>query len=114
MLGKAKSNHRSRQSKLSASQRALDVVFEPVDFDPDFNRAESSGTNLQSLFADVVGCEKIVNKLQEYQNIARVMKLRGKEPREARELIPTNFVFKGPPGGYLSICSLSARVLISI
>lgn len=45
-----------------------------------------------------MGCEKVVEKLQEYQNIARVMKQRGKEPREARELIPTNFIFKGPPG----------------
>ena len=82
--------------------RALNVVFEPVDFDPDFNRADDSGTNLKKLFEDVVGCEKIVAKLEEYQNIARVMKQRGKEPREARALIPTNFVFKGPPG--ISLC----------
>ncbi|KZT74563.1 P-loop containing nucleoside triphosphate hydrolase protein [Daedalea quercina L-15889] len=98
MLNKAKNNHRSRQRKIPAAQRVLDVVFEPVDFDPDFNRAESSGTNLKQLFEDVVGCENIISKLEEYQNIARVMKQRGKEPREARELIPTNFVFKGPPG----------------
>ncbi|EKM56223.1 uncharacterized protein PHACADRAFT_209697 [Phanerochaete carnosa HHB-10118-sp] len=98
MLGKAKNNYQSRQSKLSASQRSSDVVFEPIDFDPNFNRAESSDTNLKKLFEDVVGCEKIVEKLQEYQNISRVTKLRGQDPREARHLIPTNFVFKGPPG----------------
>ncbi|EKM60623.1 uncharacterized protein PHACADRAFT_133236 [Phanerochaete carnosa HHB-10118-sp] len=99
MLGKAKNNYQSRQSKLPASERSFDVVFEPFDFDPDFDRAESSDTNLRKLFEDMVGCEKVVEKLQEYQNIARVTKQRGREARKARHLIPTNFVFKGPPVG---------------
>lgn len=98
MLGRAKNNYQSRISKLPAAQRPLDVLFEPVDFDPDFNRAESSDENLTKLFEDVVGSEKIVEKLREYQTIARVTKQRGQDPREARHLIPTNFVFKGPPG----------------
>lgn len=98
MLSKAKNNHRARQSKLPHSQRAPDIVFEPIDFDPNYDRADNSGANLHKLFEDVVGCEKIVAKLEEYQTIARAMKQQGKEPREARELIPTNFVFKGPPG----------------
>lgn len=105
MLGKAKNNHQSHQSKLPASQQSVDVVFKPADFDPNFNRAESSDTNLKKLFEDMVGCEKIVEKLQEYQNIARVAKQRGWEAREARHLIPTNFVFKGPPGEYLHVLS---------
>lgn len=113
MLGKAKNNHRSRQSKLPQAMRRLDIVFEPVDFDPDFNRADDSGTNLKKLFEDVVGCEKIMAKLEEYQNIARVMKKRGKEPREARALIPTNFVFKGPPGG-LYVRSRTASFLSDV
>ncbi|GJF00004.1 P-loop containing nucleoside triphosphate hydrolase protein [Phanerochaete sordida] len=98
MLGKAKNNYQSRQSKLPTSQRSFDVLFEPIDFDPNFSRADNSDVNLEKLFEDVVGCEKIVEKLREYQNIARVTKQRGQDPREARHLIPTNFVFKGPPG----------------
>ncbi|EKM60602.1 uncharacterized protein PHACADRAFT_203774 [Phanerochaete carnosa HHB-10118-sp] len=98
ILGKAKNNYQSRQSKLPASHRPLEVIFEPLDFDPNFNRAERADKNLKKLFEDMVGCEKIVEKLQEYQNIARVTKQRGWEAREARHLIPTNFVFKGPPG----------------
>lgn len=98
LLGKAKGNYQARQSRLPVAERSYDVVFQPIDFDSDFNRTESSGTNLAKLFEDVVGCEKVIEKLQEYQNIARVMRSRGKEPQEARELIPTNFVFKGPPG----------------
>jgi hypothetical protein len=98
LIGKAKGRYQSRQATVPPVQRSYDVVFQPIDFDPDFDRAEHSDTNLKKLFEDVVGCEKVVEKLQEYQNIARVMKQRGKEPREARELIPTNFIFKGPPG----------------
>ncbi|KAI0310251.1 P-loop containing nucleoside triphosphate hydrolase protein [Amylostereum chailletii] len=98
LLGKAKTHHRSRQASVLPAQRSHDIVFEPVDFDPDFDRAAHSDANLKQLFADVVGCEKVVEKLEGYQNIARVMRVRGKEPREARHLIPTNFVFKGPPG----------------
>lgn len=98
LLGKAKGKYQTRQAALPHSERKFDVVFQPQDFDPDFDRAASSATNLQKLFADVVGCEKIVEKLGEYQNIARIMMAQGKEPRDAREMIPTNFVFKGPPG----------------
>ena len=107
LLGKAKGNYQARQSKLPVAERSYDVVFEPIDFDLEFNRAENSGVNLAKLFEDVVGCEKIVKKLEEYQNIARVIKSQGKDPREARELIPTNFVFKGPPGKHRSCGLLS-------
>lgn len=112
MLGKAKGNYQARQARLPVAQRPYDVVFEPVDFDPDFSRADNSETNLKKLFEDVVGCEKVVAKLQEYQNIARVMKARGKEARDARELIPTNFIFKGPPGKQLFFFGCAGSLLI--
>lgn len=98
MLNKAKNNHRSRQSKLPQELRTFDVVFEPVDFDPDFDRADNSGPNLLKLFEDVVGRKTIVDKLESYQSIALRMKQRGMSPQETRQLIPTNLVFKGPPG----------------
>jgi len=43
----------------------------------------------------VIGSEEIVEKLGQYQHIARVMKTQGMDPRTQ---IPMNFVFKGPPG----------------
>ena len=51
--------------------------------------------NLNELFKDVVGCNNIVKQLEGYQRIAYASKRRGSDPRD---LIPTNFVFKGPPG----------------
>jgi hypothetical protein len=98
LLSKAKNNYQSRQAALPVDQRAMDVVFQPVDFDPNFDRAARSDQNLQELFADVIGCDKIVEKLREYQNIARVIQQRGQDIRSARDLIPTTFQFKGPPG----------------
>ena len=63
LLGKAKGNFQARQAKLPVAQRADDVVFEPVDFDPNYARAENAGTNLAKLFEDVIGCDAIVRKL---------------------------------------------------
>jgi hypothetical protein len=94
MLGQAKSRYQKRMASVPASQRK-DVVFEPKDFDPDFNRGQNASTNLANMFADVVGCEEVVEKLDSYQKIAQAMKKRG---LDMRKHIPSNFVFKGPPG----------------
>ena len=103
LLAKAKNNYQSRQATLPISERALDVIYQPVDFDPDFDRSASSDKNLEELFADVIGCENVVAKLREYQNIARVTKQQGRDVRSTRDLIPTTFQFKGPPGIMLSL-----------
>jgi hypothetical protein len=96
LLGKAKIRCQARQARVPPAERS--IVFEPGDFDPDFDRIANSAANLAKLFEDIVDSDKVVKKLEGYQNIARRMKARGKEPREARDLIPTTFVFKGPPG----------------
>jgi hypothetical protein len=95
IIGHAKSRFQTRQKVLPSQQRSYDVVFEPQDFDPEFDRGANASTNLAKLFEDVVGCEDIVHKLGVYQNMARIMKNRNKNQRD---LIPTSFVFKGPPG----------------
>ncbi|KAF8624034.1 hypothetical protein AX17_007240 [Amanita inopinata Kibby_2008] len=81
------------------SQRRLgavaDIVLQPEDFDPDHNRSEQASANLEKLFEDVVGCEVVIQKLRDYQNTARAMKARN---MDARNKIPMNFIFKGPPG----------------
>lgn len=78
-----------------------DTVFEPQDFDPEFDRHLRASENLVKLFEDVVGCEEIIEKLGGYQETARVANARGLDPRE---LIPTSFLFKGPPGVYKMLC----------
>ncbi|KAA8896388.1 ATPases of the AAA+ class [Sphaerosporella brunnea] len=95
MISQAKVRYQQRISKVPPAQRPEDVIFEPVDFDPNFARGATAALNCRTLFADVVGCEEIIAKLEGYQQIAANAKAAG---IELHELIPTNFLFKGPPG----------------
>ncbi|KAH7360356.1 P-loop containing nucleoside triphosphate hydrolase protein [Rhexocercosporidium sp. MPI-PUGE-AT-0058] len=95
LISKAKTNYQSRISHLPVPDRPKEWVFLPQDFDPEFERSKSATSNLKKLFADVVGCEAVVHKLETYQRVALAMKNRDLDPRP---YIPTNFVFKGPPG----------------
>ncbi|KAG2151638.1 P-loop containing nucleoside triphosphate hydrolase protein [Suillus bovinus] len=94
MLGLAKSRYQKRQASIPPDQRS-DVIFEPQDFDPDWDRDRNAAANLTKLFEDLVGCDDIVTKLGNYQKIARAMKATGVDMRKQ---IPTSFIFKGPPG----------------
>ncbi|KZT00352.1 P-loop containing nucleoside triphosphate hydrolase protein [Laetiporus sulphureus 93-53] len=95
ILGQAKARFQQRQSALPVERRPFDVLFEPQDFDPEFDRDARASMNLKKLFEDVIGCEAIVEKLGRFQDTARKMKARGMDPRQE---IPTNFIMKGPPG----------------
>ncbi|KAJ6576427.1 P-loop containing nucleoside triphosphate hydrolase protein [Mycena vulgaris] len=95
LLGLAKKRFQTRQNQLAPQNRSFNVVFEPQDFDPEFDRNIHASTNLIKLFEDVVGCEGIITKLAKYQATANHAKSRG---MDVRKLIPTNWVFKGPPG----------------
>jgi hypothetical protein len=108
-LSQAKGRYQTRQALLPSNQKALDVVFEPQDFDPNFDRDAHSSDNLEELFEDVVGCEDIIRKLGGYQRIARKMKARGMDTRDS---IPTNFIFKGPPGNVTELVLSNRRSLI--
>ncbi|TGO57492.1 hypothetical protein BOTNAR_0200g00080 [Botryotinia narcissicola] len=95
LISKAKKNYLSRQSKLPVDQRSIDFLFEPEDFDPDFDRASGAETNLKDLFKGIIGCDTIIAKLDGYVKVAKGMRKLGKDPRSQ---IPMNFIFKGPPG----------------
>jgi hypothetical protein len=95
LLGQAKTRYQTRQALLPVDERNFDVVFDSQDFDPDYDRSAHASTNLRKLFEDVVGCEDIVRRLGEYQQIAGALKARN---IDARGEVPMNFVFKGPPG----------------
>ncbi|KZT43420.1 P-loop containing nucleoside triphosphate hydrolase protein [Sistotremastrum suecicum HHB10207 ss-3] len=95
LLSEAKSRYQARQSLLPLAQRSPDAPFEPVDFDPDFNRGERAGDNLVKLFEDVIGGDEIVQKLRGWQKVSENMKAVGQDPRK---VVPTAFIFKGPPG----------------
>ena len=95
LLSIAKNNYQKRMAPVPFAARSPEILFEPQDFDPDYRRSANATSNLKELFKDVIGCEKIVKKLEGYQRIAHASKQNGRDPRD---LIPTNFVFKGPPG----------------
>jgi hypothetical protein len=97
LLSTAKNNYQKRMSHVPYSDRSPEMLFEPQDFDPDYERSANATSNLKELFKDVIGCEKVVKKLEGYQRIAHASKQQGRDPRD---LIPTNFVFKGPPGAF--------------
>ncbi|KIJ57325.1 hypothetical protein M422DRAFT_73113 [Sphaerobolus stellatus SS14] len=95
LLSQAKLRYQSRQGTLPVAQRSAMAPFEPSDFDPDYNRGSNALSNLSKLFEDVIGCESIVQSLQKWQIMAKNLKDRG---MDARNEVPTTFVFKGPPG----------------
>ena len=103
LLGRAKTNYQDRQSSIPVHQRHHNAPFEPQDFDPDFGRDKNASSNLSKLFEDMIGAEEIIEKLRRWQTMAKVLKERGMDMQN----IPTNFVFKGPPG---ATCSHSAYV----
>ncbi|APA13644.1 hypothetical protein SS1G_07698 [Sclerotinia sclerotiorum 1980 UF-70] len=95
LIASARTNYQLRMSKIPVEERSAKWVFQPEDFDPEYDRGRSANANLQKLFSDVIGCENIVKQLGQYQNVCQAMKARNIDPRQ---YIPTNFVFKGPPG----------------
>ena len=91
------------RAKARSQQRlgpTADTTLKPEDFDPDHDRRERASTNLEELFADVVGCEDVIQKLCDYQKIVSTMEARG---MDARNNIPMNFIFKGPPGVFVVV-----------
>lgn len=100
IISKAKGNYQLRQSRLPRTERSVDFVFEPQDFDLDFDRASGAETNLLELFRDVIGCDSIVEKLDGYLKVAKGMRAQGLDPKGQ---IPMNFIFKGPPGIFASL-----------
>ncbi|KAI9668499.1 MAG: hypothetical protein M1829_005377 [Trizodia sp. TS-e1964] len=95
LISKAKGLYQARQSALPMDQRSIDFVFEPQDFDEDFDRTANAEINVKDLFKGVIGCDDIVTKLEGFVKVAKGMRAQGLDPRGS---IPMNFIFKGPPG----------------
>ena len=105
LLSRAKTNYQDRQSSVPVHQRHHNAPFEPQDFDPDFDRDKNASSNLSKLFEDMIGAEEIIGKLGRWQKMAKVLKENGMDMQN----IPTNFVFKGPPGATCSPSCVSCH-----
>lgn len=95
LISHAKGQEQKRRTAVGLKKQSPEVVFLPQDFDEDFDRAKNAPLNCRKLFADIVGCDGLIAKLEGYQRVAISMRSRGKDPRSQ---IPFNFIFKGPPG----------------
>ncbi|KAF2220946.1 AAA domain-containing protein [Elsinoe ampelina] len=95
LLTRAKEHYRLRQQRLPASNRPDDMIFEPEDFDPDVGRTKDAISNCKDLFNGTIHTEHIVNKLVGYIRAYQNAQLTGLDPLD---VIPFNFVLKGPPG----------------
>jgi hypothetical protein len=95
MISHAKGSYQLRESAKPLPERSADIVFQPQDFDANFNRNVNASVNCRKLFDDVVGSEDIINKLEGYVRAVTSMRAKGIDPLEH---IPFNFIFKGPPG----------------
>jgi hypothetical protein len=55
-ISKAKTNHQERISLSQCSDRPEKWIFEPQDFDPEYDGGKTATLNLQKLFSYVIGC----------------------------------------------------------
>ena len=92
IISRAKEQEQRRTSAAGMDNVDPEITFLPQDFDERYDVAEVS---CRDMFADFVGCEKLIDQLERYQRIAKNMKALGKDPRTQ---IPMTFLFKGPPG----------------
>ncbi|KAJ5627405.1 P-loop containing nucleoside triphosphate hydrolase protein [Penicillium herquei] len=70
-------------------------ILEPEDFSKDWNRVVDAETECRRLFEGVVGCDALIEQLLDYTRIA---KKANERKLNARDYIPFNYVFRGPPG----------------
>lgn len=94
-LDKAKLSCQARQMKEpDRHKRACDAKLLPEDFDPDYKRTANAASHCKEALRGMVD-DNIIAQLVEYQNLASAARKFGIDPRAQ---VPTNFVFKGPPG----------------
>jgi hypothetical protein len=81
----------------------------PEDFDPNYGKPPQSE---DSIFSGLVGCDKIILKLREYQATINMDRVMGQDPI-ANGILELNFLFVGPhgilPHCYLHITNLFER-----
>ncbi|KAF2095592.1 P-loop containing nucleoside triphosphate hydrolase protein, partial [Rhizodiscina lignyota] len=94
LMADAKMNYESRYANVDVLERPFEVVFESQDIDPNFNRTSAGVGTCRKLLEGRVG-ENVIVKLERFQKLSIVAHKRGLDPRD---WVPTNFIFKGPPG----------------
>ncbi|KAL0944756.1 stage V sporulation protein K [Colletotrichum truncatum] len=95
LLNQAKVRMNSRVRSAYHGTGSVQVLMEPGDIDPHWDRASRAGESRATLFENFVGFDKVIKKFEGYQHLADGMRLYDIDPRPH---IPWAFIFKGPPG----------------
>lgn len=93
LLNTAKMRHQRRLTSLGSISPTLNDALDAVDFDENFDRAEKA--SITQLFEGMVGCEGIMSELKGLQDMVKTCKQINLDPHE---ILPFNFIFRGPPG----------------
>ena len=104
LMTKAKMSFEARYADVDISKRPFEVEFLPQDIDPNFDRGARCESGCKTLLGGLVS-DAVVTKFEQYQRISMTAQKYGLNPRD---LIPTNLIFKGPPGKFSSIDCLGA------
>ena len=76
------------EKMISRDTRAIELL--PVDF---ASEEDSRIRSIETILADLVGCDDVYQKLREYRNVVNLAKSTGREPN-----VQYNFLFVGSPG----------------
>ncbi|KAF4782612.1 stage V sporulation protein K [Colletotrichum scovillei] len=95
LLNQAKVRINARITSASRESGSVDVVIEPSDIDPHWDRESQAGESRATLFEGFVGFNRIVEQFEGYQHLVAGMRLYDIDPRPH---VPWSFIFKGPPG----------------
>ena len=91
-LSKAKFNYQNRQSNKPFKDREYDGLLIPEDLDPEYRWMDQ---NSSLAWLDNTVSNDIIERLKGYHELSRKLRRINRDPRNH---IPTNFIFKGPPG----------------
>lgn len=96
LLATAAMRMEARTGHLTPQQRA-EATPTPEDFtsESDLAAAAAGPGGASAVFADLIGCKAVLEKLQEWQATITACQRMGKDPLESFEL---NFAFVGAPG----------------
>ncbi|KAL6819529.1 P-loop containing nucleoside triphosphate hydrolase protein [Trichoderma sp. SZMC 28015] len=94
MLAIAKKNYAKRLYRASTDKIIPNLALEAADFDPEFDRGNKPEPGFHKMLAGQVD-DTVINQLTQYFHAYSGAKKIGLNPRD---VVATNFVFKGGPG----------------
>ena len=109
-LQAAKKRHQERLQAQPIADRDYGGELEPVDFDPDFTIKTSGFEDCEQLFQGKIS-KSAIRQISRLHKQALMARWTGTQ--KFRDVVPTNFIFRGPPGKWSRNPVLLLRSLIA-